>query len=83
MTSEILSSTERLPKLNPGALGFCITSEEASTKQLVSSQVTCLLQVLAGLEFQVENSRHTSAGPSYAGHGKWGVYVAVETCVLH
>lgn len=49
----------------------------------MSNQVTCLLLELAGLEFQVRNSRHTSAGPGYAGHGKWGVYAAVETCALH
>lgn len=49
----------------------------------MSNHITCLLLELAELEFQVENSRRTSAGRGYAEHGKWGAYAAVETCALH
>lgn len=51
--------------------------------RFVGNQATCLLLESAGLEFQAENSRRTSAGPGYAGHGTWGVCAAAGTCAPH
>lgn len=45
--------------------------------------MTCLLLEWAGLEFQAESSRQTSAGQGCAARGTWGACAAAGTCALH